>query len=322
MSLHRRRRRRQGRTAFDRGVTSSYALRRTRTVDFNVNDEIQTAVSTSEWPFNGYSGNTSAPLTTFDFRSPFADCYSGTYSRQNDHQQHRLQVPDVHIESIKSSRWRQPIRVTETDQLNRTRQRRRHQPRSTSGEERQRRRRLKSVRTDDYNESHVTRRQSNTVSGSGRRKLFFLAAAAAAFRRRMIGRSMSSFLSRRGGNPSNQEECVGVVADSVNRSLARSAASKTENRALKALRTITIILGTFVLCFTPWHVLSLIMGFCSDDSCVSTTLYDISYWLCYIPQHTLPYVLLAVLPQQSTQSFLLCIRESTVQEDFSADHST
>lgn len=66
---------------------------------------------------------------------------------------------------------------------------------------------------------------------------------------------------------------------------ARKSSFKTENRALKALRTITIILGAFVLCFTPWHVLSLIIGFCpgkDPSACVSLTLYDISYWLCYL----------------------------------------
>ena len=55
----------------------------------------------------------------------------------------------------------------------------------------------------------------------------------------------------------------------------------------KALRTITIILGAFVLCWTPWHVLSLLIGFCGtgvegSESCVPTLLYDISYWLCYL----------------------------------------
>lgn len=51
--------------------------------------------------------------------------------------------------------------------------------------------------------------------------------------------------------------------------------SRSENRARKALRTITFILGAFVLCWTPWHVLTL-LGF------QSSTLYDISYWLCYM----------------------------------------
>ena len=51
--------------------------------------------------------------------------------------------------------------------------------------------------------------------------------------------------------------------------------SRSENRARKALRTITFILGAFVLCWTPWHVLTLLEY--SDN-----LLYDISYWLCYL----------------------------------------
>ncbi len=58
--------------------------------------------------------------------------------------------------------------------------------------------------------------------------------------------------------------------------------SKSENRARKALRTITIILGAFVICWTPWHILSMIIGFCPTATCVADVLYDISYWLCYL----------------------------------------
>jgi len=55
--------------------------------------------------------------------------------------------------------------------------------------------------------------------------------------------------------------------------------SKSENRARKALRTISFILGAFVLCWTPYHVLALVAGFC--DGCINTHVFYFTYFLCY-----------------------------------------
>jgi muscarinic acetylcholine receptor len=57
--------------------------------------------------------------------------------------------------------------------------------------------------------------------------------------------------------------------------------SKSENRARKAFRTISFILGAFVACWTPYHILALIEGFCSNPPCTNERLFLFSYFLCY-----------------------------------------
>nr|XP_018915031.1 PREDICTED: probable muscarinic acetylcholine receptor gar-2 [Bemisia tabaci]XP_018915032.1 PREDICTED: probable muscarinic acetylcholine receptor gar-2 [Bemisia tabaci] len=64
------------------------------------------------------------------------------------------------------------------------------------------------------------------------------------------------------------------------RNMARQK-SKSENRARKAFRTISFILGAFVVCWTPYHVLALVKGFCSNPYCINEHLFMFSYFLCY-----------------------------------------
>ena len=54
---------------------------------------------------------------------------------------------------------------------------------------------------------------------------------------------------------------------------------KTENRAKKALKTISLILGAFVTCWTPFHIFAIIASFC--PSCINVHVYMFSYFLCY-----------------------------------------
>ncbi|OAF64538.1 G-protein coupled receptor [Intoshia linei] len=57
---------------------------------------------------------------------------------------------------------------------------------------------------------------------------------------------------------------------------------KTNIPAQKAFNTISIIVGVFIFCWMPWHIMSMIVSICGSYKCVNAMLYDISYWMCYL----------------------------------------
>ncbi|XP_055621109.1 muscarinic acetylcholine receptor gar-2 [Toxorhynchites rutilus septentrionalis] len=83
--------------------------------------------------------------------------------------------------------------------------------------------------------------------------------------------------------------------------------SISEKRVRKAFRTISFILGAFVACWTPYHVLALVVGFCSKPPCVNEHLFMFSYFLCYANSPINPFCY-ALANRQFKKTFMRILR--------------
>lgn len=92
----------------------------------------------------------------------------------------------------------------------------------------------------------------------------------------MTDRRESTSSGKARGNSAKQKQITPTKGIS---NKAERQKSKSENRARKALRTISFILGAFIICWTPYHIVALVEGFLPDS--VNHHLFYFTYFLCY-----------------------------------------
>ncbi|XP_003747881.1 muscarinic acetylcholine receptor gar-2-like [Galendromus occidentalis] len=118
-------------------------------------------------------------------------------------------------------------------------------------------------------------------------------------------------LSRNTATNRSKREMISSIGDRLRKKRntnEKRQKSKSENRARKALRTISFILGAFVICWTPYHICALVEGFCTyPKGCVNHHLFYFTYFLCYANSPINPFCY-ALANQQFKRTFYRVLR--------------